>query len=68
MNDYKRFRIIETNVRDKQNFMIQWNDKWFFGLFGIWHDKFICKDLDECKKVIDRLIQKKELKRKNIQI
>jgi hypothetical protein len=46
--------------------VIQWNDRWLFGLIGIWHDKFICEDLDECKKVIDRLVQKKEGERKNI--
>ena len=66
MSYYKRYRIVETTVRDKRNYVIQWNDRWLFGLIGIWHDKFICEDLDECKKVIDRLVQKKEGEIKNI--
>tara|TARA_Y100000389_G_C17031093_1_gene303491 strand:+ start:107 stop:292 length:186 start_codon:yes stop_codon:yes gene_type:complete len=60
MSYYNRFRIIETTVRDKQNFVIQWNDRWFFGLWGFWHDKFICENLDECTQVINRLVLQKD--------
>jgi len=56
MNYYKRFRIIETTIRDKQNFVVQWNDRWFLGLWGNWHDKCICNDLEECTKIINRLV------------
>ncbi len=56
MKHYKRFRIIETIVKNKSTFVIQWNDRWFFGLWGFWHDKMICDNLDECKEMIHRFV------------
>ena len=30
-----RYRIIEHTLRDKSVFVVEWNDRWFF---GIWED------------------------------
>jgi G:T-mismatch repair DNA endonuclease (very short patch repair protein) len=57
MNSYKRFRIIETRIKRKSTFIIQWNDMVFFGLFGFWHDKHSCNTLKECENIIDRIIR-----------
>jgi hypothetical protein len=59
---YFRYRIIQTSVRDNSIYIVQWNDRWFFGLYGFWHDKFMCSTLEEAKLKIKRII---EISKKN---
>ena len=62
MNQYKRFRILETTIKNKSTFVVQWNDRCFFGLFGFWHVKHICNSIEECKEMIHRIVRIKNKK------
>lgn len=55
----KRYRIIQHTLRDKSVFIVEWNDKWFFGLWGRWHPKFQTLKLEEAVSKIQRLISLK---------
>lgn len=54
--EMKRYRIIEHELRGESIFVVEWNDKWFFGIWGKWHDKFHTKSLEEAIKKIHRLV------------
>jgi hypothetical protein len=41
-NEMARYRIIEHTLRDKSVFVVEWNDRWFFGIWGRWHERFHC--------------------------
>jgi len=57
--EIKRYRIIEHTLRDKSVFVVEWNDKWFFGLWGRWHPKFQTLSMEEAVQTIQRLAHKK---------
>jgi hypothetical protein len=52
-----RYRIIEHTLRDKSVFVVEWNDRWFFGIWGRWHERFHCLTLEEAINKIQRLIK-----------
>tara|TARA_B110000305_G_C19289311_1_gene563375 strand:- start:484 stop:684 length:201 start_codon:yes stop_codon:yes gene_type:complete len=52
-----RYRVIEHQLRDKSVFIVEWNDKWFFGIWGKWHQKFHSLSLEEAIKKIHRLVK-----------
>lgn len=54
--EMKRYRIIEHELRGESVFVVEWNDKWFFGIWGKWHDKFHSSSLEEAIKKIHRLV------------
>ena len=51
-----RYRIIEHTVRGDSVFIVEWNDRWFLGLFGNWHPKFQTLELEEAIDKIHRLV------------
>jgi hypothetical protein len=53
-NEMARYRIIEHTLRDKSVFVVEWNDRWFFGR---WHERFHCFKLEEAIEKIQRLIK-----------
>lgn len=57
--EMKRYRIIEHQHRDKSVFIVEWNDKWFFGLWGRWHGKFQTLKIEEAISKIHRLVSLK---------
>ena len=57
--EMKRYRIIEYELRGESVFTVEWNDRWFLGLWGRWHDKFHTKSLEEAIKKIHRLVSLK---------
>ena len=57
--EMKRYRIIEHELRGESVFVVEWNDRWFLGLWGKWHDKFHTKSLEEAVKKIHRLVSLK---------
>ena len=61
-NEMTRYRIIEHTLRDKSVFVVEWNDRWFFGIWGRWHERFHCFTLEEAIKKIQRLIKIKNKK------
>jgi len=56
-NEMTRYRIIEHTLRDKSVFVVEWNDRWFFGIWGRWHERFHCFTLEEAISKIQRLIK-----------
>jgi|TARA_B110000093_G_C12676031_1_gene288162 hypothetical protein len=52
-----RYRVIEHQLGDKSVFIVEWNDKWFFGIWGKWHQKFHSLSLEEAIKKIHRLVK-----------
>ena len=57
--EMSRYRIIAHELRGKSVYVVEWNDKWFFGLWGNWHEKFHSLSLEEAIKKIHRLVQLK---------
>jgi hypothetical protein len=56
-SNMKRYRIIEHTLRDKSVFVVEWNDRWFLGIWGRWHERFHCFTLEEAINKIQRLIK-----------
>jgi len=54
--EMKRYRIIEHKHRDKSMFIVEWNDRWFLGLWGRWHGKFQSLKIEEAISKIQRLV------------
>ena len=57
--EMKRYRIIEHELRGESVFTVEWNDRWFFGIWGRWHDTFHTKSLEQAIKKIHRLAKYK---------
>ena len=57
--EMKRYRILEHELRGESVFTVEWNDKWFLGLWGRWHSKFHTKQLEKAIKKIHRLVSLK---------
>jgi hypothetical protein len=57
--EMKRYRIIEHKLRGESVFVVEWNDRWFLGLWGRWHSKFHTKQLEKAIKKIHRLVSLK---------
>ena len=57
--EMKRYRIIEHELRGESVFTVEWNDRWFFGIWGRWHDTFHTKSLEYAIKKIHRLAKYK---------
>jgi hypothetical protein len=55
----KRYRIIEHTLRGESVFIVEWNDKWFLGLWGRWHPKFQTLKIEEAISKIHRLVNLK---------
>ena len=51
-----RYRIIEHTLRDKSVFVVEWNDRWFFGIWGRWHPKVQPLTIQEAIRTIHRLV------------
>jgi len=51
-----RYRIIEHTLRDKSVFVVEWNDRWFFGIWGRWHPKVQTLTIQEAIRTIHRLV------------
>jgi hypothetical protein len=51
-----RYQIIEHQLRGESVFTVEWNDKWFLGIWGEWHPKFHTKTLEKAIKKIHRLV------------
>ena len=56
IREMKRYRIIEHKHRDKSVFIVEWNDRWFLGLWGRWHPKFQSLKIEEAVSKIQRLV------------
>jgi len=56
-NEMTRYRIIEHQLRDKSVFVVEWNDRWFFGRWGTWNERFNCFKKEEEIEKIQRLIK-----------
>ena len=54
--EMKRYRILQHELRGESVFTVEWNDKWFLGLWGRWHSKFHTKTLEKAIKKIHRLV------------
>jgi len=54
--EMKRYRIIEHTLRGESLFIVEWNDKWFLGLWGRWHPKFQSLKIEEAISKIQRLV------------
>lgn len=54
-----RYRIFEHQLRGESVFIVEWNDRWFFGLWGRWHPKFQTLTLEEAINKIQRLVKLK---------
>ena len=52
----KRYRIIQHELRSESVYIVEWNDKWFFGLWGRWHPKFQTLTLEDAIEKIQRLV------------
>ena len=57
--EMRRYRIIEHELRGKSVFVVEWNDRWFFGLWGNWHGKFQTLKIEEAISKIHRLVSLK---------
>lgn len=57
--EMKRYRIIEHTLRGDSVFIVEWNDRWFLGLWGNWHPKFQTLKLEEAISKIHRLVNLK---------
>jgi hypothetical protein len=62
VKEMRRYRILEHQLRGESIYTIEWNDKWFLGLWGRWHPKFHTKTLENAIKKIHRLIKYKLFK------
>lgn len=52
----KRYRIIQHELRSESVYIVEWNDRWFFGLWGRWHPKFQTLTLEDAIEKIQRLV------------
>jgi len=57
--EMKRYRIIEHEHRGNSVFIVEWNDRWFLGLWGRWHGKFQTLKIEEAISKIHRLVSLK---------
>jgi len=57
--EMRRYRIIEHTLRGESVYVVEWNDRWFLGLWGRWHEKFHSTSLEESIKKIHRLVHLK---------
>jgi hypothetical protein len=57
--EMKRYRIIQHEHRGESVFIVEWNDRWFFGLWGRWHGKFQTLKIEEAISKIHRLVSLK---------
>ena len=57
--EMKRYRIIEHELRGDSVYIVEWNDRWFLGLWGRWHSKFQTLKLEEAVDKIHRLVSRK---------
>lgn len=57
--EIKRYRIIQHELRGESVFIVEWNDKWFLGLWGRWHPKFQSLKIEEAISKIQRLVNLK---------
>jgi len=57
--EMKRYRIIEHEHRGDSVFIVEWNDRWFLGLWGRWHGKFQTLKIEEAISKIHRLVSLK---------
>ena len=57
--EMKRYRILEHQLRGESVYTVEWNDKWFLGLWGRWHSKFHTRTIEEAVKKIHRLVSLK---------
>lgn len=57
--EMKRYRIMEHELRGESVFTVEWNDKWFLGLWGRWHAKFHTKTLEEAIDKIQKIVSLK---------
>jgi len=57
--EMKRYRIIEHEHRGDSVFIVEWNDRWFLGLWGRWHGKFQTLKIEEALSKIHRLVSLK---------
>jgi hypothetical protein len=54
--EMKRYRVMEHTLRDKSVFIIEWNDRWFFGIWGRWHPKVQTLTIQEAIRTIHKLV------------
>ena len=54
--EMKRYRILQHELRGESFFVVEWNDKWFLGLWGRWHPKFQTLKIEEAISKIQRLV------------
>ena len=54
--EMKRYRILQHELRGESVFTVEWNDRWFLGIWGNWHPKFHSKKLEEAISKIHRLV------------
>jgi RNase P/RNase MRP subunit p29 len=57
--EMKRYRILQHELRGESVYIVEWNDKWFLGLWGRWHEKFHSRTIEEAIKKIHRLVSLK---------
>jgi hypothetical protein len=57
--EIKRYRILQHELRGESVYTVEWNDRWFFGLWGRWHEKFHSNTIEEAIKKIHRLVSLK---------
>ena len=55
-NEMKRYRILQHELRGESVFTVEWNDRWFLGLWGRWHGKFQTLKIEEAISKIHRLV------------
>jgi len=54
--EMRRYRIIQHTLRGESVYIVEWNDRWFLGLWGRWHEKFHSRTIEEAIKKIHRLV------------
>jgi hypothetical protein len=54
--EMRRYRIIEHTLRGESVYVVEWNDRWFLGIWGIWHEKFHSTSLEDAIQKIQRLV------------
>ena len=57
--EMKRYRIIQHELRGESFFVVEWNDRWFLGIWGRWHGKFQTLKIEEAISKIHRLVSRK---------
>ena len=54
--EMKRYRILQHELRGESVFTVEWNDRWFLGIWGRWHEKFHSTSLEDAIRKIQRLV------------